>query len=188
MSYCVCGHPEEAHLFGGRCRVPECTCDRFWPIPEIAAQMWSRLMRTRADLATRGDGNHKRISSVGHASAKRGDRELTNSEIGPAIAAQAPLTPDRRALARRLCACACVRLVRLPVDGSLTRCDETGSIAANVWYVPGSALVCGLGAMSAGVVMTLTLGQSYEQASQIMHGGCSGPWVLQPSDLRQPVP
>jgi hypothetical protein len=47
MSYCVCGHPEEAHLFGGRCRVPGCMCDRFWPIPEISAQMWSRLMRTR---------------------------------------------------------------------------------------------------------------------------------------------
>ena len=39
MSHCVCGHPEEAHLFGGRCRVPGCMCDRFWPIPEISAQM-----------------------------------------------------------------------------------------------------------------------------------------------------
>ena len=47
MSHCVCGHPEEAHLFGGRCRVPGCTCDRFWPIPEISAQMWSQLMRIR---------------------------------------------------------------------------------------------------------------------------------------------
>ena len=46
MSHCVCGHPEETHLFGGRCRVPACMCDRFWPIPEISAQM-SRLMRTR---------------------------------------------------------------------------------------------------------------------------------------------
>ena len=36
MSHCVCGHPEEAHLFGGRCRVPGCVCDRFWPIPEIS--------------------------------------------------------------------------------------------------------------------------------------------------------
>ena len=40
MSYCVCGHPEEAHLFGGRCRAPECMCDRFSPIPEISVQMW----------------------------------------------------------------------------------------------------------------------------------------------------
>jgi len=36
MRYCVCGHPEEAHLFGGQCRVPGCVCDRFWPIPEIS--------------------------------------------------------------------------------------------------------------------------------------------------------
>ena len=76
-----------------------------------------------------------------------------------------------------------------PLDGRVSDADdETGSIAANIWYVPGRGLVCGLGALSAGAVMTLTLGQSYEQASQIMHGGCSGPWVLQPSDLRQPVP
>jgi hypothetical protein len=76
-----------------------------------------------------------------------------------------------------------------PMDGRVPDADdEAGSIAANIWYVPGRGLVCGLGALSAGVVMTLTLGQSYEQASQIMHGGCSGPWVLQPSDLRQPVP
>lgn len=66
--------------------------------------------------------------------------------------------------------------------------DDVGSIAANVWYVPGRALVCGLGAISAGLVMTLTLGQSYEEASQLMHGGCSGPWVVGPIDIRQPVP
>ena len=65
MSHCVCGHPEEAHLFGGRCRVPGCVCDRFWPIPEISAQMWCRLMRTRGDSARRGDGDHKRISVPG---------------------------------------------------------------------------------------------------------------------------
>jgi hypothetical protein len=66
--------------------------------------------------------------------------------------------------------------------------DEIGSITANVWYAPGRALVCGLGAISAGLVMTLTLGQSYEEASQLMHGGCSGPWVVGPIDIRQTVP
>ena len=76
-----------------------------------------------------------------------------------------------------------------PLDAGVPDADdETGSIAANIWYVPGRGLVCGLGALSAGAVLTLTLGQSYEEASQIMHGGCSGPWVLHPSDLRQPVP
>jgi len=66
--------------------------------------------------------------------------------------------------------------------------DEIGSVAANIWYAPGRAIICGLGAISAGLIMTLTLGQSYEEASQLMHGGCSGPWVVGPSDIRQPVP
>ena len=26
---CVCGHPERAHMDGGRCRVPDCPCERF---------------------------------------------------------------------------------------------------------------------------------------------------------------
>lgn len=76
-----------------------------------------------------------------------------------------------------------------PVDGRVPDADdETGSIAANLWYVPGRALVCGLGAISAGVVMTLTMGQSYEDASQIMHGGCSGPWIVRASDIRGAIP
>jgi hypothetical protein len=76
-----------------------------------------------------------------------------------------------------------------PADGRIPGTDdEIGSIAANVWYVPGRALVCGFGAISAGLIMTLTLGQSYEEASQLMHGGCSGPWVVDAIDMRQPVP
>ena len=35
MSQCVCGHPEEVHLLGGRCRAPRCPCDQFQPIPEV---------------------------------------------------------------------------------------------------------------------------------------------------------
>ena len=76
-----------------------------------------------------------------------------------------------------------------PVDGRVPSVDdEIGGIVANLWYVPGRALLCGLGAMSAGVVMTLTMGQSYEDASQLMHGGCSGPWVVRSTDIRQAVP
>ena len=28
---CVCGHPEKDHVGGGRCRVPDCPCERFRP-------------------------------------------------------------------------------------------------------------------------------------------------------------
>jgi len=66
--------------------------------------------------------------------------------------------------------------------------DEVGAIVADVWYTPGRALLCGGTAIIAGAVMTVTLGQSYESASELMHGGCSGPWIVRPADVRQAVP
>jgi hypothetical protein len=79
--------------------------------------------------------------------------------------------------------------VPAPANGPVAeRDDEVGSTVANIWYAPGRGLICGLGAISAGLIMTLTLGQSYEEASQVMHGGCSGPWLVGPVDIRQPVP
>lgn len=66
--------------------------------------------------------------------------------------------------------------------------DAAGAVVADFWYVPGRALVCGGSAVIAGLVMTLTLGQSYGSASQVMHGGCSGPWIVRPRDVRQAVP
>src|SRR2546426_11606008 len=66
--------------------------------------------------------------------------------------------------------------------------DEVGAIVADLWYAPGRALLCGATAILAGAVMTFTLGQSYESASELMHGGCSGPWIVQPADVRRAVP
>jgi hypothetical protein len=66
--------------------------------------------------------------------------------------------------------------------------DEAGAIVTNFWYVPGRALVCGGAGIMAGLILTFTWGQSYEEASQIMHGGCSGPWIVRASDIRGAVP
>jgi hypothetical protein len=62
--------------------------------------------------------------------------------------------------------------------------DGVGASVADVWYVPGRALVCvGAAALSV-VTMTVTFGQEYETASEIMHGGCSGPWLVRPQEIR----
>ena len=66
--------------------------------------------------------------------------------------------------------------------------DRAGAPAANVWHVPGRGLVCGASALLAGVVLTLTLGQEYESASQLMHGGCAGPWTVKAEDIRRAAP
>jgi hypothetical protein len=62
--------------------------------------------------------------------------------------------------------------------------DRAGAVAANVWYVPGRVLVCGMTALLVGVALTVTLGQVYDDASQIMHGGCAGPWTVKPDEIR----
>ena len=35
MMVCICGHEEVDHVRGGRCRVPECPCERFQPVPQV---------------------------------------------------------------------------------------------------------------------------------------------------------
>jgi len=62
--------------------------------------------------------------------------------------------------------------------------DGIGASAADVWYVPGRALACAGAAALSVVTMTVTFGQEYETASEIMHGGCSGPWLVRPQEIR----
>jgi hypothetical protein len=66
--------------------------------------------------------------------------------------------------------------------------DRAGATAANVWHVPGRGLVCGASALLAGVVLTVTFGQDYEGASQLMHGGCAGPWTVEAEGIRRAAP
>ena len=62
--------------------------------------------------------------------------------------------------------------------------NEAGAFAANLFYLPGRAIVCAGSAVIAFSVMAVTFGQDHEGASDVMHGGCSGPWTLQPEDVR----
>ena len=66
--------------------------------------------------------------------------------------------------------------------------DRAGAAVAKVWYVPGRALVCGSSALLAGAVLTITFGHEYKAASQLMHGGCAGPWTVTAQAVRNAVP
>ena len=87
-----------------------------------------------------------------------------------------------------LAGCAAHRRPTPPDRGTGAADDAVGAVVADIWYVPGRALLCGSSAVIAGLVMTLTLGQSYDSASELMHGGCSGPWIVRSADIRQAVP
>src|SRR5262249_57322423 len=66
--------------------------------------------------------------------------------------------------------------------------DKVGAVAANLWYVPSRAFLCGVGATISAVVMTVTLGQGYDSASAIMHGGSNVPFGLQTTSLSPAAP
>src|SRR5262245_61845519 len=34
----VCGHPDSAHDYNGRCRVSSCSCDSFAPMPQVSRE------------------------------------------------------------------------------------------------------------------------------------------------------
>jgi hypothetical protein len=63
--------------------------------------------------------------------------------------------------------------------------DRVGAAVANVWYVPGRAIVCGTTAVLAAAAMTLTFGHVYEDASYFMHGACAGPWTVRAEEVRE---
>ena len=66
--------------------------------------------------------------------------------------------------------------------------DGAGAVAANFLYTPGRGIICGTSALLSGLVMAITFGNSYEAASELMHGGCSGPWTVSDQDIRNTVP
>ena len=57
----------------------------------------------------------------------------------------------------------------------------------NVAYVPGKAIMCALGGITAFVLMGVTFGAAYKVATATVREGCGGPWTLTGNDIR-PTP
>jgi hypothetical protein len=61
---------------------------------------------------------------------------------------------------------------------------EAGAVAVNVFLVPGRAITCMLGGVVGLVALTATFGTGYRAASEAVHEGCGGKWVVTGDDLR----
>ncbi len=61
---------------------------------------------------------------------------------------------------------------------------DVGAGLANVAYVPGKVLVCGLGVVAGVALLVLTVGSGYKAAAAVGEEGCGGKWVLKGDDLR----
>jgi hypothetical protein len=66
--------------------------------------------------------------------------------------------------------------------------DRVGAGFLNVAYVPGKAIVCGLGTVASVGVMIITLGSAYRAAVATFKEGCHGDWILTPEHVAGKIP
>jgi len=66
--------------------------------------------------------------------------------------------------------------------------DRVGAGFLNVVYVPGKAIVCGLGTVASVGVMLITLGTAYRAAIDTYREGCGGTSVLTPEHVAGKIP
>lgn len=75
-----------------------------------------------------------------------------------------------------------------PVDVEVSDADRVATGFLNVGYVPGKALVCGLGTVATVGLMVITLGTAYRAAKATFNEGCGGTWILTPEHVAGKVP
>jgi hypothetical protein len=75
-----------------------------------------------------------------------------------------------------------------PADADVSDADRVGAGFLNVGYVPGKAIVCGLGTVASVGVMVITLGTAYRAAVATFKEGCGGTWVLTPEHVAGKIP
>lgn len=75
-----------------------------------------------------------------------------------------------------------------PIDAEVSDGDRVGAAFLNVGYVPGKAIVCGLGTIASAGVMILTLGSGYRAAVATFKEGCHGTWLLTPEHVAGQIP
>jgi hypothetical protein len=72
-----------------------------------------------------------------------------------------------------------------PSGGDHEGAYTTGAVISNIWYVPGRALVCGGTVLLSALILTVTVGHSYDDAAVVARGGCGGPWLIRSADVGQ---
>jgi hypothetical protein len=74
-----------------------------------------------------------------------------------------------------------------PMEGNLDHegAYQAGAIVGNFVYVPGKAILCGLGTLTGLTLMLATFGSGYKYAKYFAEEGCGGGWILKAKDLRR---
>ena len=61
---------------------------------------------------------------------------------------------------------------------------QTAAVLADIFYVPGKALICTARVAFDIILLGLTFGSAYRGAADVAREGCGGKWYVSPEDLR----
>lgn len=61
---------------------------------------------------------------------------------------------------------------------------NAGAVVANVFYIPGKGLLCGIGGAVGIFILIVSIGSAPKPAAYFAREGCGGKWVLTGDDLR----
>jgi hypothetical protein len=61
---------------------------------------------------------------------------------------------------------------------------DAGAVAVNIFRVPGRAITCFLGGVVGLAALVVTFGNAHRAASDAVHEGCGGKWMVTGDDLR----
>ena len=61
---------------------------------------------------------------------------------------------------------------------------NVGAVIANVFYIPGKGLLCGLGGAVGIAILIVSIGSAPRPAAYFAREGCGGKWILTGDDLR----
>jgi hypothetical protein len=111
-------------------------------------------------------------------------RDVTKWVCGALVALMALTGP----LLSRAAVVEAAELSSTAADVEVSDGDRVGAGFLNVGYVPGKAIVCGLGTVASVGVMLITLGSAYRAAVATFKEGCGGTWILTPEHVAGKIP
>jgi len=111
-------------------------------------------------------------------------RDATKWLCGLLVALMALMGP----LLSRAAVVQAAELSSTAADVEVSDADRVGAGFLNVGYVPGKAIVCGLGTVVSVGVMIITLGSAYRAAVATFKEGCGGTWILTPEHVAGKIP